>query len=251
MKSLFFLAAISAPLIAQAEPGEAVRGLLGPSLRARSAGIDPSTLSEECQSQCTYIINTLDVCTTSFPTRSISLTQRFIFFWGAAFTLVGLQWRRFMRMHTSEVRRFRDLHELPPSARSTIRRDRSCRRLHWLLSSLTFPALSAPIDVATAFGVAFQDACAEFGLELNEVTITATPTGISSTGDPFSIFEVATPTSGATAAVTVQEPPLIPSLAAGPGKKGGAVGLSALRSLDAAAVGAVAAVAIVMGGLPL
>ena len=86
---------------------------------------------------------------------------------------------------------------------------------------------------------------------LNDITITATPTGIASTGDPFSIFDVQNLTPGATEVVTIQEPALLPSLAAGPVKKGGAVGLSALRSLDAAAVGAVAAVAIIMGGLPL
>ena len=86
------------------------------------------------------------------------------------------------------------------------------------------------------------------------MSITATPTGIASTGDPLSFFESVTPTPGDTAAVTLQPLPLLPtSLAAssGTGKKGGAVGLSAIRSLDAAAFGAVAAVALVMGGLPL
>ena len=94
--------------------------------------------------------------------------------------------------------------------------------------------------------------CEEFGFELNDISITATPTGAASTGDPFSIFEAATPTSGATEAVTAQEPPLLPTtLAANTGQIGGADGLSALWSLHAAAFGAVAAVAIVMGGLPL
>ena len=41
-------------------------------------------------------------------------------------------------------------------------------------------------------------ACAGSGIELNEVSVTVTPTGIASTGDPLSIFEVQTPTSGAT-----------------------------------------------------
>ena len=114
------------------------------------------------------------------------------------------------------------------------------------------PPLSASIDVATALlGVEFKGTCAGFGLELNDISITATPTGIASTGDPFSIFGVSTPTSGATKAVTAQLNPLLPTRAASSGKTGGAVGLSALRSLDAGAVVAVAAVAIFMGGLPL
>jgi hypothetical protein len=56
----------------------------------------------------------------------------------------------------------------------------------------------------------FQIGCEEFGIELNDVSLTATPTGVSSTGDPLSIFEVPTPSAGATAAVTLAVPPLIP-----------------------------------------
>ncbi|KAH9028724.1 hypothetical protein EDB84DRAFT_1563021 [Lactarius hengduanensis] len=97
-----------------------------------------------------------------------------------------------------------------------------------------------------------EDTCTSFGFELNDVLITATPTGIGSTGDPLSIFDVPAPTSGATQAVTFQEEPLLPTRAAGSAAKtGGAVGLSAPRSLEAGAVVAVAAVAIFMGGLPL
>ena len=67
MKSIFFLAAIAAPLIALAELGdtvlaEVVRRQTGSRLLARS-GIDPSSISEECQSQCSPVITTLDVCT--------------------------------------------------------------------------------------------------------------------------------------------------------------------------------------------
>ena len=77
------------------------------------------------------------------------------------------------------------------------------------------------------------------------------PTGTASTGNPLSFIEQPTPTPGATELVTAQPPPLLPSLSASSGKKGGAVELSALRSLDAAAVGAVLTVVILMGGLPL
>ncbi|KAH9012777.1 hypothetical protein EDB85DRAFT_2158710 [Lactarius pseudohatsudake] len=98
----------------------------------------------------------------------------------------------------------------------------------------------------------FQGACSSFGFELNDVWISASPTGIASTGDPLSILDAPAPTSGATQAVTPQEQPLIPTRAAGSAAKaGGAVGLSAPRSLEAGAVVAVAAVAIFMGGLPL
>ena len=94
--------------------------------------------------------------------------------------------------------------------------------------------------------------CAYFGFELSNTSITATPMGIAFRGDPFSIIEATTPTPGATEAVTAQEPLSLPTtLAASTGKIGGTNGLSALRSLGAAAFGAVAAGAIVMGGLPL
>jgi hypothetical protein len=86
---------------------------------------------------------------------------------------------------------------------------------------------------------------------LNDFSITATPTGIASTGNPFSIFEAATPTAGATKAVTSGENPLLPTQATSSGKIGGAVGLSALQSLNVAVVGAVAAVSFLMGVLPL
>lgn len=88
---------------------------------------------------------------------------------------------------------------------------------------------------------------------LNDVPITATPTGIASTGDPFSIFDPITPTAGATKAVTIENIPLLPTRVTGPssGKIGGAVGLSAILSLHAGVVGAVTAAAIVMGGFPL
>ena len=67
MKVVFFLAAISVPLLALAEPGDpalaqAVRRQPGSRFYARS-GVDPSTVTPECQSVCTPIITTLDVCT--------------------------------------------------------------------------------------------------------------------------------------------------------------------------------------------
>lgn len=99
MKSVFFLAALAAPLIALAEPGnpglaEAVRRRLGPNLLAR-AGIPTSSISKECQSSCSSIVSTLDVRTVFFP---LPAGQRCSFF-GAA----GLQWHRFMRMLTGEL----------------------------------------------------------------------------------------------------------------------------------------------------
>ena len=85
MKSVFFLAALAAPLIALAEPGdsalaEVVRRQPGPHLLARS-GIATSSISKECQSQCSPIITTLDVCTAFFPHPPGPGAQLFIFFW--------------------------------------------------------------------------------------------------------------------------------------------------------------------------
>ncbi|KAH9172443.1 hypothetical protein EDB89DRAFT_1965288 [Lactarius sanguifluus] len=97
----------------------------------------------------------------------------------------------------------------------------------------------------------FYGVCGIFGFVLNEISITASPTGIKSTGDPFSIFDLPTPTSGATVTPLVTFK-LLPTRAAGStAKTGGAVALSAPRSLEACAVVAVAAIAIFMGGLPL
>ncbi|KAH9057355.1 hypothetical protein EDB87DRAFT_1117945 [Lactarius vividus] len=123
----------------------------------------------------------------------------------------------------------------------------SCLNCLQALSSQYF--LFSP---AQDYGDSFNGACAAFGYVLNDITITATPTGIPSTGDPLSIFDVPTPTPGATQAVSAQLNPLLPTRAVGPtANTGGAVGLSALRSLEAGAVVAVAAIAIFMGGLPL
>ena len=77
MKIAFLLAAIAAPFVVLAVSREVVRG---PSLRARS-GIDTSTIAKECQSQCTSIINTLEVCTPFFPVQPISLKHRCSNFW--------------------------------------------------------------------------------------------------------------------------------------------------------------------------
>ncbi|KAN0133499.1 hypothetical protein V8E53_008667 [Lactarius tabidus] len=205
MKSVFFLAALVAPIIALAKPGdsalaEVVRRQPGPNLLARS-GIATSSISKECQSQCSPVITTLDACKI---VASCECTQ-------ANFDSLGTC--------------MNCLQALAP-------------QYHGL----------APADV---YGGDFEDACAGFGFVLNDISVTATPTGIASTGDPFSIFEPATPTAGATKAVTAGDEPLLPTQATSSGKMGGAVGLNALQSLNAGVVGAVAAAAIFMGALPL
>ena len=94
-----------------------------------------------------------------------------------------------------------------------------------------------------------MSACAGEGIELNEFTITVTPTGISSTGDPLSIFEVQTPASGATKAVSFTLPPLIPTPE--PVKYGGnigsAIGLNAFGALGTGVVVATAAAITILG----
>jgi hypothetical protein len=94
--------------------------------------------------------------------------------------------------------------------------------------------------------------CAAQRIQLNLVSITATPTGTATTGDPLSMFEAPTPTSGATVAVTMELPPLIPSYSVqNPGqaqpKTGSAVGLNAFRALDMSIVVAAGAVIVLLG----
>jgi len=100
----------------------------------------------------------------------------------------------------------------------------------------------------------FQDYCGAQNIMLNPVSITATPTGTATTGDPLSMFEAPTPTSGATAAVTVELPPLIPSYSGSvqaPGqaksKIGSAIGLNAFRALGTSVLVAAAAAIVILG----
>ena len=86
-------------------------------------------------------------------------------------------------------------------------------------------------------------ACAGSNIELNDVSVTVTPTGIASTGDPLSTFELQTPTPGATEAVSFTLPPLIPTPVpdTSVGKTGSAIGLKAFRALGTSVVVAVIA----------
>jgi hypothetical protein len=100
--------------------------------------------------------------------------------------------------------------------------------------------------------IVFQGYCAAQRIQLNLVSITATPTGTAMTGDPLSMFGAPTPTSGATVAVTMELPPLIPSYSVqNPGqaqpKTGSAVGLNAFRALDMSIVVAAGAVIVLLG----
>jgi hypothetical protein len=113
-------------------------------------------------------------------------------------------------------------------------------------------------DEPAAFGIlsciVFRDYCAAQRMLLNSVSITATPTGTATTGDPLSMFEAPTPTSGATAAVTMELPPLIPSysgLVQTPGqtqpKTGSAIGLNAFRALGTSVLVAAGAAIVILG----
>src|ERR1700679_2550540 len=100
--------------------------------------------------------------------------------------------------------------------------------------------------------IVFQGYCAAQRIQLNLVSITATPTGTATTGDPLSMFEAPAPTSGATVAVTMELPPLIPSYSVQtPGqaqpKTGSAIGLNAFRALDMSIVVAAGAVTVLLG----
>jgi len=112
-------------------------------------------------------------------------------------------------------------------------------------------ALGSVYAPAGEHGGEFQENCAGFGFALNDFSVTAIPTGIVGTGDPFSIFYLPTSIRDSTAA-SDQFDPLQPTATSSSGMTGGAVRLSAFQSLlNAVAVGAVAAAAIFMGGLPL
>ncbi|KAH8985404.1 hypothetical protein EDB92DRAFT_1370822 [Lactarius akahatsu] len=223
MRSVFFLAVIAAPLIALADPegspfAELVRRLPDPNFLARSS-IDPSSVSKECQSTCTPIIKTLGACDS---VASCECTQGNYDALGTCLNCLQALASQFFLI--SPAQEYGDCEVRSPSR-------------HF-----------GPTDVATH--VVFYDACSEFGFALNDIVLTATPTGIASTGDPFSIFGVQT----ATEAVTIQADPLglLPTQTTeSTAKTGGAVGLRTPRNLQASAVVAVAAVATFMGGLPL
>lgn len=56
-----------------------------------------------------------------------------------------------------------------------------------------FPICSGHADVLWAICTAFEDWCTSEGLKLSGNRIKATPTALTSTGDPLSIFEAETP----------------------------------------------------------
>ena len=124
MKSVFFLVATAAPLVAFADPGdmdlaEVVRRQTGSRLLART-GIATSSISKECLSQCSPIITKLNACTLFF------FLIRVVHFFGAI-GAVGLQRRRFMRMRTSKLRSPWELPKLSPSTQLA----RRCALLTW------------------------------------------------------------------------------------------------------------------------
>ncbi|KAF8264837.1 hypothetical protein EI94DRAFT_1702933 [Lactarius quietus] len=224
MKSIFFLAAIAAPLFALAEPGdsalaEVVRRQPGPKLLARS-GVDASSIPQACQSQCSSIVNTLDACNNG---ANCECTQ-------AKFNSLG-----------------------------------TCMDC---LQALSSP--DAGLD-ANLYMAVFENLCLGFGYMLNNVEVTASPTGTVSTFDPFAVFEPPTATPGATQTVSADDYPLLPTgtqttssaivtqktssatvtQTTSSGKTGGAVGLDALQNLNTVVVGAVAVVVMFMGALPL
>lgn len=204
MRGVLLFAVIVTPLaVAVAKPSDSSLAALSnrqltSDLRARS-GINPTSISKECQSQCTTIIQTLDNCSSA----SCECTQ-------SNYDALGV-----------------------------------------CMNCLT--ALG-PQYLGIAPGETYLDefigGCATFGIVLNAVAVTATPTGISSTGDPLSLFEPQTPTSGATAAVTASLPPLVPIQGVTPSsgssvKNGSPVELNAIKALGAGAVvAAIASVAV-------
>lgn len=246
MKSVFFLAALAAPLIALAEPGnpglaEAVRRRLGPNLLAR-AGIPTSSISKECQSSCSSIVSTLDVRTVFFP---LTRWSTMFIFWCCRLAMASL--------HANAHRRTLTLSGTAWNASKHSARNSTGP--HLLITMVTVRALAhlphAHFVLLTFRLLAFIGACEAYGYTLNDLTFAVSPTGIASTGDPFSIFDQATPTPGATKALTEGAVPLLPTAATKSGKIGGAVRLGALQSLNAGIVGAVVAVTIFMGVLPL
>jgi len=95
----------------------------------------------------------------------------------------------------------------------------------------------------------FANGCGASEIVLNVVEVTATPTGLASTGDPLSPFEAPTPTSGETVAVTVLSVlPLIPTFGTDQSQLGSASGLHPFWALGTSMVVSFA-VAIAMGGV--
>ncbi|KAI0260350.1 hypothetical protein BC834DRAFT_973491 [Gloeopeniophorella convolvens] len=204
MKNALILAVLAAPLLVAAEPHAVVLG-------ARS-GVDPSSIASSCQPSCTAIIKTLDACSSG----SCECTQ-------ANYAALGVCMNCLVALGPQFI----------GSSYGDTYLDGTT------LSS--FPLLRGTTDCLPPPRVDFLDSCAGFGIVLNEVTLTATPTGASSAGDPFTPFEPVTPTSGATVAVTASLPPLIPNPATQgqPPKKNGATG-GGVPLIAGAAVAAIA-----------
>jgi hypothetical protein len=74
------------------------------------------------------------------------------------------------------------------------------------------------------------------GFFLNLVNVTATPTGVSSTGDPLAIFEAPTPTAGEKTAVTAEITPLMPTAAGNKFASGSPAVFDAFGAVCASAV---------------
>jgi hypothetical protein len=96
----------------------------------------------------------------------------------------------------------------------------------------------------------FTDACSAASIVLNLVEVTATPTGISSTGDLLSPFEAPTPTPGETVAVSaIVYQPLIPTFGLDNSQFGSAGRPNAFWAAGTSTVVAISVtVAVAMGG---
>ncbi|KAF8264836.1 hypothetical protein EI94DRAFT_1805270 [Lactarius quietus] len=223
MKSIIFLAAIAAPLFALAEPGgsalaEVVHRLRGQNLLARS-GIDTSSVSTECQSQCSPIINTLDACNS---VAKCECTQ-------ANFDSleICLNCLQALSSQTSVSSGF-DANSYTEAFEGL------CKDSGYVLNYTAITAIPTGIastgDPVSVFEPATVIAGVTQPVTFDDFPLL--PTGASSAG--------AQTTSSATVTQTTSS-----------GKTGGAVGLGALQNLNVGVFGAFAAVGIFMGVLPL
>ncbi|KAI9439219.1 hypothetical protein H4582DRAFT_124450 [Lactarius indigo] len=225
MRRALLFAAIIPPLVAVSKPSDAtlvalLDRQLTSVLLARS-GVDPSSISKECQPQCTTIIQTLDDCSSAL----CECTQ-------ANYDALGVCINCLIVLG-------------PPYLGLSPGDSYLDGKVSLFSPGLRIPPLFPGPTVTRCCPTEFRDGCATFGVVLNNVAATATPTGISSTGDPLSLFEPQTPTSGATAAVTASELPFIPVLGSGTNpKNGGPVKLNVLKALGTSTVVAAASVAI-------
>ena len=165
MRSIFFLAVVVAALtaLATAKPSHAIIAALlrkepGRDLHARS-GIDPSSISKECQPDCTSVLQKLDVRSLfQFRTPSLPSLGPQGRFWPFRVATQNCNFCRIARLRRANVRRI-TLISLGPASTASSPSDRFPNSA--LLAKTTWAVEFRPLCVTT------PDATCPFSLSLS------------------------------------------------------------------------------------